>query len=33
MRNLNLWAKVLAGGVWAVVASFIASLIFKACGM
>jgi len=32
LRNLNFWAKVLAGGTWAVCASLLAGLIFKACG-
>ena len=33
LQNLNLWAKVLAGGIWAVFASLIAGLVFRACGM
>ena len=33
LRNLNFWAKMLVGGTWAVAASLIASLIFRACGM
>jgi len=30
--KVDLWAKVISSGIWAVVASLIASLIFKACG-
>jgi len=32
LARFHSWAKLLVVGVWAVVASLIASLIFKACG-
>lgn len=32
LTRFHAWTKVLVAGVWAVVASLIASLIFKACG-
>jgi len=31
-RTVSLWAKLIASAIWAVAASLIASLIFKACG-
>lgn len=31
-RTISLWAKLLVSAIWAVSASLIASLIFKACG-
>ena len=33
LRNLNFWVKVSAVGTWAVFASLIAGLVFRACGM
>jgi len=32
VRPLHFWAKVIGSGIWAVAASLIASIIFRACG-
>ena len=32
VRPLHFWAKVIGSGLWAVAASLIASIIFRACG-
>ena len=32
VRPIQFWAKVIGSGLWAVAASLIASIIFKACG-
>ena len=32
VRPIHFWAKVIGSGIWAVAASLIASIIFRACG-
>ena len=32
VRPIHFWAKVIGSGLWAVAASLIASIIFRACG-